>query len=320
MTKPRNQNTEARRRLSLILGALLACGPILPAQESEPAPSLGFDSLGNGLRFRCVHVAGVTGVCAVVMWRVGTVHDPAGATGLASVVGEVMRRDQSSLPLAQRWSVGVRASSTVLTAVTEPEDLRSLLARFRTLLAGEMALEGDALQRSAGSAALEADSQVHIVPGTALRWVARRSLLESTAVGRQGIGIPAELKRLEPALIRDRYRELYRPRNALIVLCGGASEGAMVAALRGAFEDLPGGDHAVPPPIADGVLGRPAETAEHDRVAAPYVTLALCAPDPADPDYLPFAVAMEIVKARAALALRGDRGRGGVGALPPCLL
>ena len=48
----------------------------------------------------------------------------------------------------------------------------------------------------------------------------------------------------------------------------------------------------------------------------PYVTLALRAPDPTEPDYLPFAVAMTVVNARAAYALRDDRGREVWGRFP----
>lgn len=301
---------------SVVLAAWLFCSPSLPAQPPAADSALGFEALGNGLRFRCVRVPGVTGVCAVLAWRVGADHDPVGATGLAAAVGEAIRRTQVELPPAKRCSVAVSGRRTMFTGVAESHDLAALMARLREVLAGELPIDDDLAVRAAGGAALEADSEINILPGTALRWMVCRSLLAGTPAGRQGIGVPEELKQLEPSVLRARYEQLYTPRNALLVMCGGIAEATMEEALRGALEDLPAGAHAAPEPAVHDSLGPPPSSNTLDRVMAPYVTLALRAPDPTDADYLPFAVAMTVVDARATRVMRIDRGREVWGRFP----
>lgn len=295
---------------TLAMAAILLLVPVVPRSD------LGFKSLDNGLRYRCVQVPGTLGVCAVLALRVGSNHDPKGLTGLASTVAHALRSSQSDVPPASRFTVRVLGTTTLLSAVRPSQDLDDLLKRFREVLSGGIALSDDAARRAAGAAALEADDQVNIVPGTALRWMARRSLLASMPAGRQGVGIPAELKRLQPSALVRRYQDLYRPRHAVLSLLGGLPERDMAAAVSAAFEQLPAGDVEVPSPVARDDIGPTPATATSDRVDAPYVTLAVRAPDPGDEAYLAFAVAMEVAAARAALAMRDERGRETFGRFP----
>ncbi|MCZ6694971.1 MAG: hypothetical protein O7A63_00385, partial [Acidobacteria bacterium] len=71
--------------LALALGTGAVASPSAEAQTPVEAPAsgtarerpadLGFRTLPNGLRYRCVHVPGSEGVCAVLGIRAGTHHD-----------------------------------------------------------------------------------------------------------------------------------------------------------------------------------------------------------------------------------------------------
>jgi len=294
----------------------LAVSLLSAAVLSAPDPDRGFADLANGLRYRCVQVPGARGVCAVLALRVGSHHDPAGATGLASAVAHALRRSQAALPPASRFTVRVLGDTTLLSATRPAGQLGELLSLYREVLSGGVALSDDEVTRAVGAAALEADDQLNILPGTGLRWMARRSMLGDGPAGRCGVGVPAELKRLEPATVMRRYQALYRPRHAVLSVLGGLPEPEMVSAVSSGFAELPPGDVDVPSVVAvEASAGAPTSVVS-PRVDAPYVSLALRAPDAGDPSYLVFAVAMEVVAARVARAMGDERGRETFGRFP----
>src|SRR5262249_48025723 len=152
----------------------------------------------------------------------------------------------------------------------------------------------DAVARAVGQASLAADDETQIFPGTALYHTARRALLSGTPEGRQTIGIPDELAHLDAERIAHWYEATFRPRNAWLVVFGPATAAQMTQGIRASFAELPAGEAAAPVPTVHDAIAADADDASRDRLNAPFVTLALRAPEVGDPEELPFAIAMVV--------------------------
>lgn len=296
------------RGAGILLAACLAVGRPA-AQDAEAPPTLGFEELRNGLQVRFVPVAGSGAVCLALALRVGAEHDPAGRTGLAQVLAEALRLREEGVPEPQRVRVVVRDAATMAGLIVPSADLEAGLARLRPWLAGDPGFDADLVARAVARAKLRADDATRIFPGPMLYSMARRALLRGTPQGRQSVGIPGEMDRIDAAFLRDWADRCLRPRHAVLVVLGDVSEKAMRAAVDGALASLPRGDREAPPPTVYDPLGEVPASLVHDRLEAPYVAAAWRAPAAGDPHWAAFVVAMTVLGGRAALAFHQPRGR-----------
>lgn len=300
------------------LGSVVLALAAAPAAPRPVSADLGFTSVANGLRYRCVSVPHARGVAAVLSLPIGTEHDPAGKTGLAHLIAEWMRSRESERSPREQLQVEVRGSSTLVTGLGTSRSLADLLGRLRELVSAELEPTADEVQLAAGRAALAADDHSKVVPGPCLDWLVARSLFAGTPAGRQGVGVVSELRtlRLEHAFVAGWFRDHYRPRGARLVVVGPDPAEAMDAAVAGVFGDLAPGEVPLPEPTVHDSLGEPMSEIVQDRVAAPFVTLAVPAPDSAAPEYLEFAVAMQVVGRLGARFFRRYRGQEAAAKFP----
>lgn len=297
--------------VTLVLAALCAQDP--------PPATLGFATLDNGLRARCVSVPDARGACVLLGVRVGHDHDPPGCTGLAEVVGDWLRLTQESLPPPQRWTVSVHGTLTLVSLLLDdgrPESVRGALQRCAALLAGELPLTDDLAARARAAAALRADDALEVFPGPQLAARARRLLLRGEPAGRQIEGIAAELAAVDRARLESWARAHVGPGNALAVVFAPAAEAALAADVRATLGAIDRRVAAAAVTTHDALPPPPAETSS-ERVAAPYGGYALLAPAVGDERHLAFLVAMDVLARHAWAAFRDPRGGESQGRASP---
>ncbi len=296
--------------ISLLATALLgALGQGVPQTDQLPRAETasGFQSLENGLRYRVVQLVGSRHECLALVFRIGQDRDPQGQTGLAEVVGAALRLAQQGEAERERFHVVVKGAFTQLwttAPVTEVDRRMEFLGR---LLGGTLALDDDLLARAIAIAVLQADNEAMIFPGPVLRQRAKRALLAGLPQGRQSAGIPAEIQNLTPERVRERLGSSYRPGHGILVALGGMDE-ADLAEHIAALAALPPGELDTPPDAVHDPLSPPEAVTTSSRVDAPFVSAALRAPLHSSPDFLPFLLALEVLRARAGLAFRTYRG------------
>ena len=287
-----------------LLGAL-----VLP--QVEPAAQLetgaAFQSLENGLRYGEVYLPGSRPECLVLVFRVGQDRDPQGQTGLAEVVGAALVLAQQGQPARERFQVVVKGAFTQLWTTAPVAEVARRMEFLGRLLGGALSLDDDLLHRAIAMAALQADDESMIFPGPVLRQRAKRAVLAGTPQGRQSDGIPAEIQNLTPEQVRERLGSSYRPRQGILVALGGMGGGELAEHIA-ALAALPPGELHEPLDAVHDPLPPPEAVTISRRVDAPFVSAALRAPWHSSPDFLPFLLALEVLRARAGLAFRTYRG------------
>jgi hypothetical protein len=277
--------------------------PQAPSSQEAPPPSLGFQSLGNQLAFRVASLRGSPSVCALLQFRTGSDHDPAGQTGLATVVEQWLGLQEEALPETERLRAEARGPVTIVHQTVPNAQARALLEKLAALIDGATAPDEDGARRAIAAARKEIDDQAVIYPGPILRWRGQRALLAGTPGGRQAIGIDGEVQRLLPGQVRKRWLDHYRPRNARLVVLGGLAEPELEGLVREIFGKLAAGEAQAPAPaVHDSAPPSPAIASYGDagpwKVHAPLVAWGTLAPEPGQRDFLAFAVASAILQAR----------------------
>lgn len=286
-------------------GSLPPAAP--PQPESQGVPGLGFETLPHGVRYRVATVPGNPAVCAVLALPFGSDDDPAGQTGRAAVVAELIRMTQDDTPREDQLAVDLTGPAILVAGIRPVAELDSLLDELAAIARGSW-LGGehlaDRIETATGRVVLRADDALHIFPGPMLWSMGRRTVLKGTPAGRHVLGLPEQLR----ALTADDLRPLQHAGAPVVVVLGGAAEDAATERVKHAFAEVAASGTAPKATVHDAL---PAVTAvqPQERVAAPYVALALPAPDPRDPDALPFWIGMEVLRGRAAAALPPERGR-----------
>lgn len=282
---------------------------LVVAQEQDPVgpparSALGFDTLPSGMRAAVVPITGSNHVALTALLPVGGAHDPADRTGFAAVMEAVLQLQQEEQPEQDRLTVEMRERTTVFSGVFPAERLPAVLRNLNGML-GEQKPSDGALQRAKARTLLEIDDATHVYPGPILRWRAQQVVFTGTALGRPMIGIPAEVEAITTEEVAQRTRAHYAPGQVVLAVVGAPAETAARGAIAEVFAGARRGEPAAMvsvPPTTEIV----AETV-HDRVDAPFVTLAFSTPSESLTDDLPFVIALQIVNARAARAFGEPR-------------
>ncbi len=287
-----------------------------PAAAEATAGSLPFIEVEGGGRFRTdeLDAAGRTAVWLCVL--VGSDHDPEGRSGLARVFGEVLRQGSPS-PTRELPSEVVVTDRAVFAGCVAADDEQRAVAvrRVADWLRGEVRLTDDEILAARGRALLRADDEAAVLPGPLLRERAERLLFPGTPSARLAGGDAEQIRALEPAAIRAAFARAFHPSRAVLVGTGrvGGLDEAFTAALRPDRE-------AAPWPVVasgSGVAAEASPVTSTDRVAAPFVCRAIAAPRWGEAGYLPFLIAMEVARSRAASTFRTLRGGEVEAEFPP---
>jgi hypothetical protein len=283
--------------------ALSAIALFAAPQGGHP---LGFEALPCGMQVGVAPVVGSEHVAIAALVACGGVHDPLDRTGFATVVEMFLRASQETWPESERFAVESRERATALTATVPAARAAPALRRLRTLL-GELDVTKSAFATALARARLEIDDATNVFPGPMLRWRAQRAVFAGTPAGRAMIGVDAEVGKIDEAAFRERYLAHYRPSNTWLALVGGVDAAALRATVAETFAGADGGSPAIVPPAPETPPAPIEAQTVHPMVDAAFVSVTFAMPHVEFTDNLPFLVALQLVRARAARAFGEPR-------------
>jgi zinc protease len=302
-----------------ILALLMAC-PLASGQAPARAPKVERFRLDNGLTVLLRPIKGTKDVALVVLYALGEDHDPKGKSGLGHMVehlyataaaGGTKARTINDIILRypKGWNFQTGERYTVLATVFGradlPRELKDAAARMTDLRITE-----DDLKRERPRVLEEVDNMFGGIPSLGAQNHARELVRPAPFGGRKG-GAPGDVLGLTLPELQARWRDYYKPRNAVVVLAGDVEPVADRKAITELFGKLPTGKEP-PPAHAPGPpkFSQVREVTVKSRLAAgaPEVCLAYPAPAPGSDLYAPFLVLVARMQARAG-ELEAGRGR-----------
>lgn len=304
--------------IPLLAALALVVSPQDPATR-KPSDPLAFERLDSGARVRADAVEGTRAVTVWLCVAAGSDHDPADEGGIARVLGEALREELPDPAPERPVDVVVMDRATLVGVLLPPDELTAHLARVGRWLGGELDVDDDGLLRARGRALLRADDELEILPGPILRERAERLLLAGTPAARPSAGDPAVIRALEPAAIRRAFARAFHPSRATVAMLGALRKETALEAARAAFgAPVEHAAEPLPPVAAEAADVEEIEReTPAERVDAPFVAFGFQAPAWGEADYLPFLIAMEVVRSRAASTFRGLRGGEVLAEFPP---
>ncbi len=304
------------------LPARVACTLLLFLQASVPANAQSAVEefrCENGLRVMLRPIPGGGQTALVVLFRVGSRHDPPGRSGLAHLSEHLyVTAAAGSTPartvddIVRRYPAGWNAQTgedfTVIATLFPPDLLEQELTDAAARMSDLRLTQAD-LDREVPRLVQELHNMFGGIPSLAAMNLARERLRPTPHGGRKG-GVPEEIAALDRVTLADRIRTLYTPANAIVVLAGGFDPGIARSAVRRILGPLPAGE-PVPPPAPASV---PQPTSRTEKIVVlpaggrPEVVLAIAPPEFDSPQFAPFLVLISRLWAGAA-SLASEPGR-----------
>jgi zinc protease len=272
-------------RFVLCLLPALLIAHFVPAQEAKKeSGKVETFQLENGLSVFLRPVQGAKDVALVVLYSLGGDHDPKGRSGLAHVVehlqctsaaGEFPIRTFADIlqryPRGQNFQTG--DSYTVHAVVFPAKELDRELKEMAARMAG-LKITGADLDRELPRIDEELRNMFGGIPTLAALNLAREKVRPAPLGGRKG-GVFQHIKAMTLDELKERWRDYYKPNNAILVLAGAIDVDAARKAIAASFAKMPAGKQ-LPAALAPGkpVLGQVEEVAV--KAAFPQAEPALC--------------------------------------------
>lgn len=295
-------------RSAIRVGLILAgCGLLAATAASADSGSVTRTKLENGLRVILRPIKKAPQVAVVVVYDIGSDHDPPGRSGLAHLTEHLYITGATPVTPARtaddffrHYSGQCNAQTgdryTVFAGVVNRDGLQQELMDAAARM-GELQVDTTALERERGRLAAEVANMFGGMPRLAAQNLAREVLRPTPAGGRRG-GRPEALRTLGAKELGERLGQYYRPGNAILVVAGGFDVEEVRTIIAREFGPIPRGE-ALPKP-AERKLNRPATTqsVEVDAVdgsTESVACLAFAAPAPASEAYPAFLMLMSAV-------------------------
>ncbi len=273
--------------------------------------------LDNGLAVRIRPIQGAGNVALLVLYNVGSDHDPAGRSGLAHLVehlyvtstaGDAPARTAEaffrSYPSGCNAQTGDRY--TVIATVFPKAELDRELTEAAARMV-DLRITAEELQREKQRLRDEVANMFGRIPSLGAMNTARELIRPTPREGRKG-GLPDHVNAITLDEVRARWRRYYKPRNAILVLAG-AVDGAARQVVTAHFAGLAPGEEVPKPgepgPSKAGTVREEAFQTPQPQ-AEPVAFLAYAAPEPASELYAPFLVLVARLWAASA-GPGGDR-------------
>ncbi len=276
-------------RLHVWLAAALPCLALLGACVKKPPPEAR-RTLPNGLRLIVQPSPGAPNAALVVLFDVGGDDDPPGRSGLAHLVehlyvtaaaGPFPARTAEQLMATHPagWNAQTGDRYTVVASVFPAASLDAELDEAAARM-GSLRITDADLAREKPRMMEELANMYRRVPLLAAMNHAREKARPSPRGGRRG-GLEEAIQRITVEEAQARWRDLYKPANALVVLTADLAPAEALARLEERFSALPAGVRVEPAP-APGA-GSPGVTPVGESGAA--ACSALSIPVPGEADY-----------------------------------
>jgi zinc protease len=261
--------------------------------------------LENGLKVILRPIKGATETALLVVYGIGSDHDPEGRSGLAQFVmfvyasaaagTEKARTVQELDPAGANGQTGDRYTviSTSFLKKDLDNELRDAAARMNDLhiTPADLARERPQL--------LQMVANMFDAFPTLAAVNHARELARPTAHGGRGGGLPEHLRALTIDDVQTHWKRYYKPRNAIVALAGDLDPAQARKAITAHFGGIPAGD-ALPPPgepdkpklgtFKEVVLKSLTPAGRSSEDVSPHACIAYPAPRPGSAGYMPFLV------------------------------
>ena len=274
-------------------------------------------TLENGLTVFLRPIRGAKQTALVVLYSVGSDHDPAGRSGLAHLAEHVYlmaaagrEKARTTEEFGRRYPDGANGQtgdrytvfSTTFPEKELDEELRDASARMSVLL-----VTPDDLDRERPRVLREISNMFGNFPALAAQNNARELIRPTPGGGRHG-GEAGQIRALRALDVQEHLGRYYRPRNAIVAVSGAVDPARARQAILTHFAKLAPGEKAPParlpgPPSFGAVKEITANSPDPDD--RPMVCLAYLAPPPESDLYAPFLVLISRLWAGAG-KLGGD--------------
>jgi zinc protease len=268
--------------------------------------------LDNGLTVIMRPIKGAESTALVVLYSIGSDHDPAGKSGLGHLLehtyvtaaaGQASAR--SAEEFASRYPEGANGQTgdryTVFAAVFPRKDLETELKDAAARM-GDLRLGAGDLARERPRLLEEVANMFGDFPTLAASNHARELIRPTPGGGRRG-GLPAHVNALTLEELQDHWKRYYKPRNAIMILSGAIDPIAIRELITANFAPIAPGEQIPTPsePAPPNGLGRIMALAVRSPVpdAQSMACVAYAAPAPGSELYAPFLVLASRLSARA---------------------
>jgi len=285
------------------------------ARREAPFPAVARSRLANGMGIDVVTARALPIVQVRVIVRIGAGYagNPAAALLTADMLKDGGTRALSSAELVRRietlgadLSVTTDADATVLATAVPKEQLAEVMGLVAQVVR-EPRFDGEELRKRKARAIDEAEDAARSSGAVAaLRVVFRELYPEKTPYASFGL-IPAEIARVDGAVVRDVHRRFYVPRATTLVLAGDIEPAAARELGERHFGSWSGGEPARvdlapprPPPSPRLFVAHRPKSAQSD------VYVALVGPSRSSPEWPSARVATQILGGGVASRLFAD--------------
>jgi zinc protease len=258
--------------------------------------------LGNGLTVFLRPIKGAKEVSLVILYAIGSDHDPDGRSGLGHMVEHVYvtaaagdAKARTVEELARRYPDGANGQTgyryTVISTSFAPKDLDDELNDAAARMS-DLRVTAEDLDRERDRLLEEVENMFGGIPPLGALNQAREHIRPTPGGGRHG-GLPEHVRKITLDEVQAHWKRYYKPANAIIGLAGPIDAAAARKAIEARFGTLPAGEK-LPTPRDPGPpkLGptRELTAASVEPDAVPSACIAYAAPSPDSDLYAPFLV------------------------------
>jgi zinc protease len=274
---------------------LLAVG-LIPSSGMSSPPSLPLThyQLKNGLQVLLSEDFTLPLVSVAVIYRVGSLHDPPGKSGLAYLLENLMFLGSANVSQMQHMSYISRTGGSLNAATLEDRTLF-----YQTVPSNQLALvlwlESDRMRSleitpakvDAAKDELAAEIQNRQLGAPYLETFFNfdRMLFPDPAYSHPIIGRQEELRAMTPEDARNFYRQYYVPNNALLCIAGNFNPLSLRDLVSRYFDSIPRGPEPPPaPPLPALAKEAQTETIKAARIPVPgfHMAFRIINPRPGD--------------------------------------
>ncbi|MCH7813692.1 MAG: insulinase family protein, partial [Planctomycetes bacterium] len=187
-------------------------------------------ALDNGLTVLLRPVAETQQVATVLLYSIGSDHDPPGRCGMGHLMehvyvtaaaGDTPAREvrQYTQLYPGGWNAQTGNRYTVVATVTAHKDLDRELADVAARM-GDLKITAEDLQREIPRLVQEVGNMFGGIPSLAVGNLARERLRPTPHGGRRG-GLPDQVRQVTAEQLQKRWTRYYKPANAILVVVGG---------------------------------------------------------------------------------------------------
>jgi len=274
------------------------------ANPSPKTPERGSEryQLDNGLTVILRPILGAKSTDLVVLYSIGSDHDPEGQSGLSHAVEHLYltaaagdRNARTIEEISRRYPEGANGQTghryTVFSTAFPEKDL-DLELRDAAARMGSLRVTAEDLDRERPRLLNEISNMFGGFPALSAINNARE-LVRPTAHGGRAGGLAAHVRAITPEQVQAFWQRYYKPRNAIVALAGAVDRAVARKAIAEHFGKLPAGEQRPSP----SEPGRPQFGASRELNVASLVPdaeatacLAYAAPQPGSDLYVPFLV------------------------------